>query len=123
MSIVWVKLYDEGKDDAVGQPIFIKIESLDPPIIGALAKAAKAELKKELDHAGLTEIFVYPPGTEPPFSQDKALKAWDPIPSNSSGPQPLIVVAPQQQEDGEKHFSFFFICSLLNLFKSSLANN
>jgi len=91
--------------------------------VDALAEEVKKKRAVALNHCDAAMLVVYPPGTEPPFSQDKALKAWDPIPSNSSGPQPLIVVAPQQQEDGEKHFSFFFICSLLNLFKSSLANN
>ena len=99
-SFVWVRLYYKGNDEPEGQPI--KIKPI-PEDVDALARRLKEnDMKKELSHAGLTEIYIFPPGTKPPFSQDKALKSWDPIPSNSSGPQPLIVVAPAQKQQQER---------------------
>ena len=112
MSIVWVQLYYNGKDEPEGRPTSVKkpkdVEESEWNV-DALAEAAKAKLSPDIDHAPPSRIFVYPPGTKPPFSGDKALKAWDPIPSNSSGPQPLIVVAPQQS--GKSLVcSLFFYC-------------
>ena len=96
-SSVWVRLYYEGKDEPKGQPTSVKkpkdVEESEWNI-----DALKAAVLPKLDPTELAEIFVYPPETKPPFSRDKALKAWDPIPSNSSGLQPLIVVAPAQNE-------------------------
>ena len=55
-SSVWVQLYYEGKDDPEGNPV--EIEPI-PKNVGALAKEVKKEeLKKELNHAGLTEIWT-----------------------------------------------------------------
>ena len=105
-SSVWVQLYYKGKDEPKGQPV--EIEPI-PKNIGALIKAAKAMLKKELDHAGLSEIYVFSPDTKPPFSQDKAFDPGDDVPTSTTSKKPLIVVAPapdptpQQphQADGE----------------------
>jgi hypothetical protein len=87
MSCVWVQLYYEGKREPEGQPIKITSKLDDVADL-------KAAVLPKLDPTELAEVFVYPPGTTPPFSEDKALKAWDPIPPNSLVPQPLIVVAP-----------------------------
>ncbi|KAG7340296.1 hypothetical protein IV203_023839 [Nitzschia inconspicua] len=107
-SSVWVQLFYEDKRK--GNPAQIYKSDLREGRdwnVASLSELVKDKLKEELDHAGFTEIFVYPPDTEQPFSQDKALNSWDPIPSNSSGPQPLIVVAPdppQQQPANEIAF-------------------
>ena len=98
-SFVWVQLYYKGKDKPEGQPI--KIKPI-PEDVADLAEAAIAKLPNSLSHCDAADLFVYPPDTKPPFSQDKALKSWDPIPSNSSGPQPLIVVAPAQKQQQER---------------------
>ena len=104
-SYVWVQLYYdyEGTDEPEldGEPH--KIPTSAVVDVADLKEAAKAKLKIELDHAGLTKLYVYSPGTTS-FSQDKVLKAWNPIPSNSSGPQPFMVMAPNpKQANGEKH--------------------
>ena len=99
--------------------IFINIESLNPPIVGALAEAAKAKMAVALNHCDAAKIFVYPPETTPPFSEqnsirgDKILKELidelgNKNPRVSIGyDHPLIVVAPQPQQDGENIFGFF----------------
>ncbi|KAG7354569.1 HNH endonuclease [Nitzschia inconspicua] len=94
-SSVWVQLFYE--DERKGSPEQIYKSDLREGRdwnVSSLRILVKDKLKKELDHAGLTEIFVFSPNIAPPFSQDKALNSWDQIPSNSSGPQPLILVAP-----------------------------
>ena len=104
-SSVWVQLYYKGKKEAEGDPVQVYQSELAAGRewnIASLKEAAKAKSKLDLD-VPLNRIFVHNAGTTPPFSEDKALKAWDPIPSNSSGPQPLIVVAPDpKQAHGEK---------------------
>jgi HNH endonuclease len=68
---------------------------LDPPIIGALPRRLKEnDMKKELDHAGLTEISVFTPDTKLHFSQDKAMDPGDDVPTDTTSKNPLIVVAP-----------------------------
>lgn len=116
---VWVHLYYKGKDEPEGQPVKVW------PRRGDVADL-KAVVLPKLEPTELAEIFVYPPGTTPPFSQDKALNSWDQIPSNSSGPQPLIVVAPnpRKQPSGDPGYPFndsinteskmLFLCLLLN---------
>jgi hypothetical protein len=111
---VWVQLYYKGKEEPVGNPTFIKTASFDPPVIAALVKqAAKEELKKELDHAGLTEIYVYSPETKPPFSEANSIRPGKKLVDlfeelknttpHTSDDHPLIVVAPaRKQEDGKK---------------------
>ena len=122
MSSVWVQLYyedkDKGKVEPHGRPV--EIEPI-PKNINALAKATKKELLKELDHAGLTEIFVYPPkssGDENKYKSGKKLSEVIDELKNTTPPtsdyHPLIVVAPdplqqpQQQADGKKCFRFGF---------------
>ena len=115
-SLVWVQLYYQGKDEPVGDPI--PIEKSEIPhggiIAGLVKRAAKEELKKELDHAGFTEIFVFSPDTKPPFSEhtpirgDKILKELigelgNKNPRVSIGyDHPLIVVAPAPTPQGKQ---------------------
>ena len=124
-SSVWVQLYYKGKDEPEGQRV--EIEPI-PKSVSALVKVTKSELSPDIDHIPPSRIFVYPPGTKPPFSQDKALRSWDQVPSTSSGPSgpnPLIVVAPlPKQANGKKCLDVFrvscFVRFLLNLFDLSL---
>ena len=122
-SSVWVQLYYKGNDEAEGNPI--KIRPI-PEDVADLIEAAKAKLKKELDHAGLTEIDVYPPkssGDENKYKQGKKLgeviqelKKKSPPTSDD---HPLSVVAPrqQQQANGEKCLRFAsFVHSLIVVF-------
>ena len=107
-SSVWVQVYYKGKVEPVGQPTSVK-KPKDVEESEWNVDALAAVVLPKLDPTELAEIFVYPPGITPPFSQDKALNSWDPIPPNSSGPQPLIVVAPPPQQDGEIILNFFMV--------------
>jgi hypothetical protein len=87
-SSVWVQLYYEGKDEPEGRPVeIIPI----PRNVDALITAVKTKL--ELD-ARLNLMFACPPGTTPPFSQDKAIDPGDPVLTGTVSRHPLIVVAP-----------------------------
>ena len=120
-SSVWVQLCHKGKDERVGRQVQVHQSHLAAGRewnIDALAEAVKAKLKKELDHAGLTEIFVHPPGTKPPFSQansirpgKKLLEVIDELENETpptSDDHPLIVVAPDptKQPSGDPGYPF-----------------
>ena len=153
---VWVQLYYKEKEEPKGRPTSVKkpkdVEESEWNVDALIEEAKKNKLKEELDHAGYTEIFVYPPGTKPPFSEQTCIKPGkklaelieelkDETPPTSDD-HPLIVVAPPQQHaNGKKCFRFgsfvycwiyqaiaekcfrFFVQLLLNLFNWSLANN
>ena len=96
LSSVWVQLYYKGKDEPKGQPV--EIEPI-PRNINAL----KAVVLPKLDPTELAEIFVYPPKSKPPFSEqtpirgDKILKKlMHELGTNSPPDKRLMVVAPGQ---------------------------
>ena len=100
-SSVWFQLYYKEENEPTGQPV--EIEPI-PRNINAL----KAVVLPKLDPTELAEVFVYPPDTERPFSQDKAIDPGDDVPTGTTSKNPLIVVAPPQQHtNGEKHFWIF----------------
>ncbi|KAG7372872.1 HNH endonuclease [Nitzschia inconspicua] len=98
-SSVWVQIYYKGKYEPKGQPV--EIEPI-PKNVGAL----KAIVLPKLDPTELAEIFVYPPDTEPPFSDQTAIRGDKIVEElidefgNKNPPlsigydHPLIVVAP-----------------------------
>ena len=90
-SSVWVQLYYKGKDEPEGQQV--EIEPV-PKNIGALAKEVKKEMAEELLHCSPAKLVVYPSGTTPPFSQDKAINPGHDVPPGTTSNNPLIVVAP-----------------------------
>ena len=63
MSSVWVQLYYKGKDEPEGEPIFIKMASLDPPVIAALKREVKKEMAEELTHCSAAKLVVDSPDT------------------------------------------------------------
>ncbi|KAG7340286.1 hypothetical protein IV203_023829 [Nitzschia inconspicua] len=99
-SSVWVQLFYKGKCEPKGQPV--EIEPI-PKNVGAL----KAVVLPKLDP---TEIFVYPPDTEQPFSDQTAIRGDKIVEElidefgNKNPPlsigydHPLIVVAPDQKQ-------------------------
>ena len=66
-------------------------------------------MKVELSHAGLTQIFVYPPGTEPgDFKPKNACKSGKKPSRETDDDNPMIVVAqPPPQRNGEDNLRFF----------------
>ncbi|CAB9509254.1 hypothetical protein SEMRO_382_G130940.1 [Seminavis robusta] len=102
MSSVWVQLYYEGKKEPEGGPSRVYQSDLAAGRewdIDGLRKLVKDKLAEDLTHCSPAMLFVCSPGIPKPSSQDNALKAWDPIPPNSSGQQPLIVVAPAPPQE------------------------
>ena len=96
-SSVWVQLYYEGKDEPakVGNCTYVIRESLDPPFIAALAEAIKDKMAIALSHCDAAMLVAYPPDTERPFSQDKAIDPGDDVPTGTTSKNPLIVMAPE----------------------------
>ena len=98
MSSVWVQFYYKGQDEPEGQPIKIKPAPEDVADLKAVALP-------KLDPTELAEVFVYPPGTTPPFSQDKAIDPGDPVPTGTTSRNPLMVKPdPQQPANGKRRF-------------------
>ncbi|KAG7372884.1 hypothetical protein IV203_033608 [Nitzschia inconspicua] len=110
-SSIWVQLFYEDKRK--GNPAQIYKSDLREGRdwnVASLSELVKDKLKKELDHAGLTEIFVYPPDTEPPFSDQTAIRGDKIVEElidefgNKNPPlsigydHPLIVVAPDPKQ-------------------------
>ena len=77
-SSVWVQLYYKGREELEGNPI----------------KIVKKERSVDLNHCNAARLVVYPPGTTPPFLQDKAIDPGDDVPPNMNSKNPLIVLAP-----------------------------
>eukprot|EP00339_Tiarina_fusa_P026794 CAMPEP_0117032336 /NCGR_PEP_ID=MMETSP0472-20121206/23187_1 /TAXON_ID=693140 ORGANISM="Tiarina fusus, Strain LIS" /NCGR_SAMPLE_ID=MMETSP0472 /ASSEMBLY_ACC=CAM_ASM_000603 /LENGTH=336 /DNA_ID=CAMNT_0004740945 /DNA_START=65 /DNA_END=1075 /DNA_ORIENTATION=- len=112
-SSVWVQLYynhEETQDlELKGNPIDIGLAEIPNGNISGLARRLKEnDMKKELDHAGLTEISVFSPRTKPPFSQANSIRPGKKLVDlideleNTTPPtsddRPLIVVAPAPQQ-------------------------
>lgn len=71
--------------------------------LSELKEGVKEKRKNALAHVDASELTVYPSGTVVPLPEDAVpLNAWDVVPGGSSGPSPLIVVAPQQQQPNGK---------------------
>ena len=110
-SSVWVQLYYEDKRKGSPEQIYKSdLREGRDWNVASLRGIVKDKLKKELDHAGLTEICVFSPGTKPPFSQDKAIDPGDPVPTGTDSRHPLIVVAPAppptpQQPQQQQHIN------------------
>ena len=118
-SSVWVQLYYKGKDEPEGQPIKI---TPSPEDVADL----KAVVLPRLNPLELAKIFVFSPGTTPPFPEANSIRPGKKLVDlieelkNTAPPtsddHPLIVVAPappqKPQADGKKIFRFgsFFCC-------------
>ena len=110
-SSVWVQLYIKGENEPKGQPV--EIEPI-PKNIGALIKATKTTLQPCIDYAPVNQILIYAAGTDvADLTNTTALKAWAEIPSNSSGPEPLIVVAPKPPPVIQQQVSSKFDAALI----------
>ena len=114
-SSVWVQLYYKGKGAPNGRPV--ETEPIPRNINALVKQLAKEELKKELDHAGLTEIDIYPPKSSDDENKYKSGKKLEEVIAElekkrtppTSDDYPLIVVAPDpKQTDGKKCFRFGF---------------
>ena len=108
-SSVWVQLYNNGGNKIGEQPF--EICDLLQNIYG-LKVAVKDQFGDHLA-AAAPQLILYPVPQNPavPVPKDtKPLNPWETVPANSSGPNPLIVVAPlmdgSQPKAGELHFCY-----------------
>lgn len=93
MTSVWIQLYlgQEKSGDVFG--ISVPVNNID-----SLRKAVKEECKPKLDYCAASDLVVYAAGTDVPIPEGtESLDPWDTVPTNSTGPMPLIVVAPQKE--------------------------
>ncbi|KAG7351450.1 HNH endonuclease [Nitzschia inconspicua] len=122
-SSVWVQLFYE--DERKGSPEQIYRSDLREGRdwnVASLKVLVKDKLKELLDHAGLTELFVYPPDIEQPFSEqtsirgDKIVKELIDEFGNKNPPlsidydHPLILVAPAPPQPPPQPAPFLVNC-------------
>jgi hypothetical protein len=88
-GFTWVQLYRGGH--MVGLPIEIVAATRN---VSHLTKLVKEKLPNDLKGVDPIHLVVYPPGTPlDALNDDARLQSWDRVPA-SSGPQPLMVMAP-----------------------------
>ena len=88
-----------------------------PENVYALTEAVKVKRAVDLSHCNAAGLNVYAAGTSVPIPDGtEALDPWDPVPTSTTGPEPLIVVAPllpqQQQYKPEKEFDLKHLKSI-----------
>jgi hypothetical protein len=94
---VWVQLYTgNGKNGRVFSIPFANLGGKKR--IQELATAVYQAKDKSLGHCNAADLFVYKAGTGVPESKDVPLNSWDGVPKDTTGPDPLRVVAPEQQQ-------------------------
>ena len=91
---VWVKLFI-GENDQ--HPAVFKIQPIPADIddINDLRKKIKEEMPNRLAGIDPGELDVYKPGTSyPNLEREMRFDPYDEVPKNTTGKNPLIVVAP-----------------------------
>ena len=98
-SSCWVQLYIEGQPSHLG--IFEIVPT--PRNVSAFRDDVKEQNKAELEHCSAALLKVYPPGTAFPIPAGTAhLIPWGGVPTESTGPSPIIVVAPAPQRQQQQ---------------------
>jgi hypothetical protein len=110
MSSVWVQLYYKGETTPVGEVDPIEIEPM-PKNVNALKVEVKAAKLTKLNHVDAGDLSVYASGTAVPIPKDAiSLHSWENVPHESTGPLPLIVVAPKpEQQNGKLRCCFCIV--------------
>eukprot|EP00978_Attheya_sp_CCMP212_P004575 scaffold9991_cov48-Attheya_sp.AAC.1 len=101
---VWVQLnyYYEGEENPVEDVDPIEIEPI-PKNVNELKKMVQAKAKTTLD-VDLYNLKVYASGTDVPVAEGVAsLIVYGPVPTNSTGPSPLIVVVRKPVQKNAAH--------------------
>ena len=95
ITSVWIRLYigQEKSGDPFG------IYDFCGKNVDQLKKAVKKECQPKLDYCAANNLAVYPPSTAVPVEEGtESLESWAAVPKDTTGENPLIVVAPQQQQ-------------------------
>jgi hypothetical protein len=89
VQVVWVQLY-------IGEAKCGEVFDIDhvPKNISALKKAVYDAMDKDLGHCNAARLVVYSTGTDFPKEEEVPLNAWDGVPKDTTGPNPIRVVAP-----------------------------
>ena len=108
----WLQLY-VGATKSGGS---LKISPI-PDDVYDLKKAVKVEVEPKLNHCAASDLEVFAVGTSVPIPDGtEPLDPWDPVPTSTTGPEPLIVVAPlppqQKQYKPEKEFDLKHLKSI-----------
>mmetsp|Transcript_44116 Transcript_44116/g.44778 ORF Transcript_44116/g.44778 Transcript_44116/m.44778 type:complete len:240 (+) Transcript_44116:20-739(+) len=88
IQCVWVQLYIEGQDNPKGNPVKIKKIPVD---VADLMEEVHAKKSRSLEYCDASDLTAY---ATFPCSEESKLDSWASVPSNTTGPKPLIVVAP-----------------------------
>ena len=102
MSAIWIKLYISKSDP---NPRVFDIKG-SPCNISRLEMKIKEAGQNDLAYCDAHHLDVYPLGTSVPISKDiQPIDPGDPVPGETTSSDPLIVIAPenqQQQQDGQR---------------------
>ena len=99
MSSVWVKLY-LGQDDDQHPRVFGIYDFSGN--VDQLKEKVKEKTKPELDYIAAHGLDVYPQGTDVSNLVDVGeIDPGDPVPEGTESKNPLIVVAPHQEQPGK----------------------
>jgi hypothetical protein len=102
MSSVWVQLYYKGEAKPVGEADPIEIEPM-PKNVSLLKDEIHKKKPRKLMHVDADDLSVYASGTAVPIPKDAiSLNSWDNVPHESTGPLPLIVIAPKPEQQNGK---------------------
>ena len=95
---IWIQLY-VGATKSGGVFFILPI----PENVCALTEAVKVKVEPKLNHCAPSDLNVFAVGTRVPTPAGREpLNAGDPVPTGTTGPAPLIVVAPAPQpQDGD----------------------
>jgi hypothetical protein len=71
--------------------------------VDQLRKAVKEECKPKLEYCASNNLTVFPAGTSVPVSEGtEPIDPFENVPDNSTGRNPLIVIAPPRELDERK---------------------
>jgi hypothetical protein len=100
MSSVWVQLCYEGENEPATQSFMIKSNADN---VSLLKDEIHKKKPRKLMHVDADDLRVYASGTAVPIPKDAiSLNSWDNVPHESTGPLPLIVIAPKPEQQNGK---------------------
>jgi hypothetical protein len=115
MSSVWVQVYYKGETNPAedGEPFKIETNLRN---VNDLKKKVKEDNSSKLKHVDAGDLKVYAPGTDVTnLDATEALNSWGNVPAGSTGPCPLIVIAPKPEQQNGKLRCLLFSYSCIQI--------
>jgi hypothetical protein len=112
-TTVWVQLYYAGMEESVGNPTRVNVAA-DNAIVDDLVNAVKEKCSNTLSHCDAAELTVYTPSTTIAIIQEGNTHSISPggeVPKGTTVENPVIVVAPQKQQ---QQVSFVVLLDLVS---------